>query len=304
LADGLGSRGLKNKDIDKLKSSGARFVVYARERWFKIKPNINHRTHRKLIIVDGRVGFTGGVCLADEWLGNADSPKLWRETHFRLEGPVVKQMQGVFVENWLQTTGEVLEGPEYFPTESGPAGRCLAQCFKSSPEDGQESARLVHLLSIAAARKNIRLSQAYFVPDNLAIKTLLAARARGVSIEVIVPAKNDSAIGRAASRSRWQELAEAGVRFYAYEPAMYHCKVMIVDDLWVSAGSVNFDDRSFRLNDEANFNVLDKKFAAAQIKVFEDDKYKSRLITTEDLRNRSWIQKLADRCAGTLRSQL
>src|SRR5207247_2069588 len=145
---------------------------------------------------------------------------------------------------------------------------------------------------------------AYFVPDNLAIQMLVAAQRRGVAVEVIVPEKNDSAIGRAASRSRWQELAAAGVKFYAYEPAMYHCKVMIVDDIWVSAGSVNFDDRSFELNDEANFNVLDRDFAAAQIRVFEDDKAKSRRITPEELTNRSLLQKIADDCAGVFRSQL
>jgi cardiolipin synthase A/B len=183
-------------------------------------------------------------------------------------------------------------------------GHCLAQAFKTSPEDGQESARLVHLFSIAAARKSIRLAHAYFVPDNLAVQSLLDARRRGVDIEIIVPARNDSSIGRAASRSRWRELADAGVRFYAYEPAMYHCKVMIVDDIWVSAGSVNFDDRSFRLNDEANFNVLNKAFAAAQINVFEDDKSKSHEITAADFKNRPWFQKVADHCAGILRSQL
>src|SRR5204863_706560 len=127
---------------------------------------------------------------------------------------------------------------------------------------------------------------------------------RGVTIEIIVPAHNDSAIGRAASHSRWEELARAGVKFYAFEPAMYHCKLMIVDDIWVSAGSVNFDDRSFRLNDEVSFNVFDRKFAAAQIKVFEEDKSKSKLISAQEFQNRSWIQKLADHCAGTLRSQL
>ena len=304
LADGLGCIGMKIEDMNRLKQSGARFVVYARDRWYKIKPNVNHRTHRKLLIIDGRVGFTGGACLADDWLGNADSPKLWRDTHYRLEGPAVKQMQGIFVENWLQTTGEVLEGPDYFPIDVRPAGSCLAQCFKTSPKDEKESGRLVHLFSIAAARKNVRLGHAYFVPDKLAVQTLLDARKRGVSIEVIVPARNDSAIGRAASRSRWQKLAEAGVKFYAYEPALYHCKVMIVDDVWVSAGSMNFDDRSFQLNDEANFNVLNQAFAAAQTRVFEEDKAKSRLITATELSERPWVQKLADYCAGALRSQL
>ena len=264
MADGMGTLKLKSSDIREMSTAGVRFVKFGRDRWYKLKMNINHRTHRKLLVVDGKTGFIGGVCLADRWLGNGETKDHWRDTHFRVEGPAVAEMQGVFAENWLQTTSEVLQGPEYFPDIKEP-GNCAVQCFKSGPKEGEENARLAHLLAIAAARKNIRLEHAYFVPDRLAVKELLAARKRGVEVEMIVPLKNDSSVGRAASRSRWGELIEAGVKFYQYKPALFHCKVMIVDNVFVCAGSVNFDNRSFRINDEANINVLDKDFAAAQI---------------------------------------
>jgi cardiolipin synthase len=303
IVDGMGTLKLKNADIDQMKSAGVRFVKFGRARWYKIKLSMNHRTHRKLLVIDGRVGFTGGVCVADKWTGCADQEDHWRDTQFRVEGPAVRQMQGVFADNWLLTTGEVLQGERYFP-EIDPKGRALVQCFKSGPKQGEESARLVHLLAIAAARKNIRLSHAYFVPDDLAVKTLVAACRRGVKVQVIVPARNDSKIGRAASRSRWGALVDAGVEIFEFQPSLFHCKEMIVDDVFVSAGSVNFDNRSFRINDEANINVLDRDFAARQVEVFESDKAHSSLLTAAELHRKPWYAKAADRAAGLLRSIL
>lgn len=303
IVDGMGTLKLKRADIEEMTAAGIHFVKLGRDRWYKLKLSINHRTHRKLLIVDGKIGFTGGVCIADKWSGKGDLPDHWRDTHFRIEGPVVREMQGIFAENWLQTTSEVLQGTKYFP-EIEPSGSAPMQCFKSGPKDGEENARLVHLFAIASARKNIRLSHAYFVPDDLAAKELLAARKRGVKVEIIVPFKNDSSVGRAASRSRWGDLLDAGVEFYQYKQSLFHCKVMVVDDVFVTAGSINFDNRSFRINDEANINVLDKKFAAAQIKVFEEDKRKSSPLTVQMLNDRPWYSKCADFCAGFLRSQL
>ena len=253
-------------------------------------------------MVDGRVGFTGGVCLSDDWLGNAE-PGRWRETHLRVEGPVVAQMQGVFMENWLEMRSETLHGDEYFP-EVKPAGTMAAQFFRSGPRDAAQNARLTYLLAIAAARKNIRLAHSYFVPDGLLIEALLDARRRGVKIELIVPSKIDNVATRRASRSRWGELLKAGVEFYEYEPTLYHCKIMIVDDIWATAGSVNVDERSFRINDEANLNVLDRKFAAKLIQTFEDDKSKSRRLTAEEFKERSWLSKCLDHFVGLFRSQL
>jgi cardiolipin synthase A/B len=263
----------------------------------------NHRDHRKLLVVDGFVGFTGGACLADEWMGNADSKERWRDTHFRIEGPAVAQLQGVFMDNWIQTQHEVLHGAAYFPPLKA-AGSVYARCYKTGPRDGVEAARLVYLYSIAAARKNIRIAHSYFVPDGLVIEALLDARERGVQIEIITPGIIDANVVRRASRARWNELIKAGVEFYEYQPSLFHCKVMIVDDIWVTAGTVNFDDRSFRINDENTLEVLDHDFAATQIGIFERDKAKSRRITEQEYRKRSWPTKAYEQFMSFFRAWL
>jgi cardiolipin synthase len=304
LVDGLGALKFDDADQQQLIDAGVEFIFYGREHWWQWKPNINQRTHRKLLIVDGRIGFTGGMCIDDKWLGNAESHDVWREIHLRVEGPVVRQMQSVFITNWVQTTGRLLTGRDYFPAEPVPPEGALAQCYKSGPHEDPENARISYLMAIAAARKSIRISHAYFVPDDLAIEMLLAARQRGVRVEVIIPAINDSRFGRAAARSRWDPLLAAGVEFHAYLPAMYHAKVMIVDDLFVTIGSVNFDNRSFGINDEVNINLLSRPVATAARKLFEDDLRASRPITLEEFRARPWWQKKVDWFCGLFRSQL
>jgi cardiolipin synthase A/B len=304
LVDGMGTLKLGHGDITRMRDAGIEFYKYGREHWYQIKPNINHRTHRKLVIIDGKVGYTGGMCIDDLWAGNAESPKVWRETVVRVQGPAVRQMQGVFAANWLQTTSHLIVGPDYFPREVVPGGSSLVQCFKSGPDESPENARISYLLAIAAARKSIRIAHAYFVPDDLALEMLLAARKRGVKIEVIIPAINDSRFGRAAARSRWGKLLAAGVEFHQYEPAMYHCKVMIVDDVFVTIGSVNFDNRSFAINDEVNVNVLDRRVASDQLRVFTDDLKKSKPLTREEFESRGSLQKLVDHFCGMFRSQL
>ncbi len=303
LVDGMGTLKLSHDDMRRMKHDGVEFLTYGREHWYELKPNINHRTHRKLLMIDGRVGFTGGMCIDDHWLGNGDSPKQWRETVVRVEGPVVRQMQAVFATNWLQTTGRLLVGPDYFPDEPH-RGASLAQCFKSGPGEAPENTRISHLLAIASARKTIRISHAYFVPDDLAIEMLLAAVRRGVDVQVIVPAINDSRFGRAASRSRWGRLLAAGVKFYQYEPAMFHCKTIIVDEIFVSVGSSNFDNRSFSINDEVNLNILDRTVAAEHRRIFEDDRRKSRVLSLAEFEARPAWQKAVDYFCGMFRSQL
>ena len=303
LLDWVGAGKIEGKYLEDMQAAGVELERYHPLRWYNIA-RVNNRTHRKLLVVDGKIGFTGGVGIADLWLGNADSKEHWRDSHYQIEGPAVAQMQAAFTDNWIKTRAKVLFGPEYFP-ELEPVGDSLAQVFKSSRGEGSESVRLMYLLSIASAAKNIRLQAAYFVPDDLAIATFVAARKRGVRIEIIVPGpQTDAKIVQSASRSLWGALLEAGVEIYEYQPTMYHCKVIIVDDVWVSVGSTNFDDRSFRLNDEANLNVYDASFAVEQAKVFEADKGKSRLMTRGEFKNRSAVGKMFDEIAGTLRRQL
>jgi cardiolipin synthase len=289
--------------LEKMKQAGVQVVKYHPLRWYSLG-RLNNRTHRKLLIVDGRVGFTGGVGIADNWLGHAQDPEHWRDSHFRLEGPAVAQMQAAFMDNWMETCAEVLHGEEYFP-ELEPAGPHAAQLFKSSADDASESVRLMYLLSISSAVSSVRIANAYFVPDSLAVSTLVAAQRRGAKVEIIVPSRQiDSKLVRRASRSLWGPLLEAGVAIYEYQPTMYHVKVVVVDEVWTSVGSTNFDNRSFRLNDEANLNILDAEFAAGQAKVFEQDKALSRRITLEEWRRRPWRERATDRLAGLLRLQL
>jgi len=301
LVDALGSAKFGRWDREQLARSGAEVVIYNPPIPFRIL-RINHRTHRKIMVVDGRIGFTGGVCMSDDWLGDAEPPH-WRDTHFRVEGPVVGQLQGAFMDNWMQIRSEVLHGEGSFP-ELKPAGSMRAQFYKSGPRDAAENARLAYQLSIAAARKSIRLAHAYFVPDGLLREALMDARRRGVKVEVIVPSKIDNFAVKRAARSRWRGLLEAGVEFYEYQPTLYHCKIMIVDDVWVTAGSVNFDERSFRINDEANLNVLDREFAATLIRGFEADKAKSKRLTAEAFSGRSPFSKFMDHFFGLFRAHL
>jgi cardiolipin synthase len=303
LLDWVGTGKLDSTYLEEMRAAGVELERYHPIRWYTLA-RINNRTHRKLLVVDGKVGFTGGVGIADLWLGNAQSKDHWRDSHFRLTGPAVGQMQATFTDNWIKTRAEVLYGDDYFP-QLNPVEDTIAQVFRSSKGEGSESVRLMYLLSIASATKSIRLEAAYFVPDDLAIATFVEARKRGVQIEIIVPGPyTDAVVVQSASRSRWPELLDAGVEIYEYQPTMYHCKVMIVDEVWVSVGSTNFDDRSFRLNDEANLNIYDAQFAREQVAVFEQDKLRCRRVARAEFKKRSSLQKLLDESAGLLRRQL
>ena len=303
LIDWLGSQKIDESLIQLMKDAGVLIERYRPLRWYNLG-RLNNRTHRKLLVVDGCIGFTGGVGIADPGLGDAEDAEHWRDSHYRVDGPAVAQMQGAFMDNWSETRGEVLHGPDYFP-ELVPAGRSLAQVFHSSPGEGSASVRLMYLLAIAAARRSIRISAAYFVPDNLVVQMLIEARQRGVNVEIILPGRHiDQKLVRHASRARWGPLLEAGVEIWEYQPTMYHCKVTIVDEVWVSVGSTNFDNRSFRLNDEANLNVFDAGFAAEQSKVFGQDKQRARRVDLGQWRQRPLGERMKDRLAETLRGQL
>jgi cardiolipin synthase len=265
---------------------------------------MNNRTHRKLLVIDGRVAFTGGVGIADPWKGDAQDPDHWRDMHFRFEGPVVSQVQAAFNDNWIKTTGKVLNGTGYFPSLS-PAADMDAHVFISSPAGGSESMHLMYLLTIAAATRSIDLEAAYFVPDQLITQALLAARHRGVRIRVILQGEyTDSDAVRLASKASWGPLLLAGVEIHEYQPTMLHNKLLVVDGEMVSVGSTNFDIRSFRLNDEASLNVYDRAFAARMTEVFEQDLAQSRRYTYEMWTQRPLRQKLSEKFILPLKSQL
>lgn len=302
LLDWIGGQ-LDEEQLERMQQNGVEVRRYNTPRWNNLH-RLNNRTHRKLLMVDGRIGFTGGVGISDAWRGNGDSPAHWRDTHFRVEGPVVGQMQSAFIDNWMQATGEVLHGEAYLP-ELPAVGTQSAQMFTSSPGGGAESMQLMYLLSMTSAAESIRLSASYFIPDDVAVNTLLAALRRGVRVQIILPGHHlDRPSIRRASRVEWGELLRAGAEIHEFQPTMYHVKVMIVDDVWVSVGSTNFDARSFAINDEANLNVYDREFARRQVEIFERDLAQSRRVTLQDWEGRPWTDKILDLCASLLSSQL
>ncbi len=303
LLDWVGSAKMEDELLDEMRQAGVQIRRFHPPHWTHLG-RMNNRTHRKLLVVDGRVGYTGGVGIAPPWTGHAQDPDHWRDTHFRIEGPVVAQMQSVFLDNWIKVSGEVLHGPTYFPAIQA-RGDAWAQMFSSSPSGGSENMQLMYLLSIAAASHSIDLSAAYFVPDELTSSALVAALKRGVKLRIIVPGEHiDSDAVRHASRAQWGPLLAAGAVIAEYQPTMYHCKVMIVDRRMVSVGSTNFDNRSFSLNDEATLNIMDAGFAAQQTEVFEQDLAHARQITLAQWQQRPWHERLTERVASLMGSQL
>lgn len=274
IFDASGTRRAGRENLRLMREAGVDLQKY--HTVFALDPRrYNHRTHRKLLVIDGRIGFIGGVGIADEWSGDADSPEHWRDTHYRVEGPVVAQMQAAFMDNWLKTRGALFHGPDYFPPPET-RGASLAQVFTSSPRGGSINVILMDQLAIAAATKSVKIEHAYFVPDRHMMRVLCDAARRGVDVQIITPGEHiDTKLVRHAAHSRFPELLRAGARIWEYQPTMIHCKLLIVDGLFVSVGSANFDNRSMRINDEANMNVLDAGFAARQSAMFERDKARS-----------------------------
>jgi cardiolipin synthase A/B len=286
-----------------MEAAGVEFRKYHPLRWYNLG-RVNNRTHRKLLVVDGRIGFTGGVGIAEMWTGHAQDSTHWRDSHYRVEGPAVAEMQAAFMDNWIAASGSVLHGDDYFPLLA-PAGPFAAQVFSSSPAGGSESMELMYLLAITAAEHSIYLSSSYFVPDQLTRDALVSALQRGVKIQIITPGKYiDRKVVRVVSRSRWGPLLAAGAEIYEYQPTMYHTKVFIVDELMVSVGSTNWDPRSFRLNDETNLNVYDADFARQQVETFRRDLMQSRRITLAEWQSRPWREKLVERLATLLGPEL
>ncbi|GAB3337173.1 phospholipase D-like domain-containing protein [Marilutibacter aestuarii] len=303
LIDWVGSAKMDGSLLERMEAAGVQIIRYRPLKWYNLG-RMNNRTHRKLLVVDGKVGFTGGVGIADPWEGDAQDAEHWRDMHFRIEGPAVAQMQAAFNDNWIKSTGVVLNGEEFFP-ELAPVGEQPAHVFVASPAGGSESMHLMYLMSIAAAEKSIDLAASYFVPDPLAIQALVAARKRGVRVRVIVPGKHiDSDIVRLASKAHWGELLMAGVEIHEYEPTMFHNKMLIVDRSLVSVGSTNFDLRSFRLNDEASLNVYDPAFAQRMTAIFEHDLQSTHEYSFETWAARPWREKLMETVVLPIKSQL
>lgn len=303
LADWVGSVRMKQEVIDALRAGGVRFEYFHPLHWYSLD-RVNNRTHRKLLIVDGQVAFNGGVGIADAWEGNGLQPDRWRDMQFRVEGPAAAQMQAIFSQNWLATTGEVLLGTDYYP-ELVRRGELAVQAFASSPDGGSENMQLMYLMAIDGARRRIDLEAAYFVPDELTLTALRDALKRGVQIHLVVPGPyTDSEVVRDASQARWGAMLRAGAHIYRYQRALFHDKLMVVDGYLAIAGSANFDNRSFRLNDESNIIIYDHAFAAHMSAVIDQDIARSRELTLAQWRERPWSQRVFDWLSSLAAEQL
>lgn len=301
--DWLGSVKMDDALLDQMRAGGVRVEKYRPLNWYNLD-RVNKRTHRKLLVIDGRIGYTGGVGIADQWSGKGQDPDHWRDSHFRIEGPAVAQLQAAFNDNWIKMTGTTLTGEAFFPTLPA-AGDSPAHLFLASPEGGSESMHLMYLMAITAATGSIDLEASYFVPDELLIHALLEARRRGVKIRILVPGEHiDSDTVRLSSRADWGPLLAAGVQIAEYQPTMLHVKMLIIDNLLVSVGSTNFDIRSFRLNDEASLNVYDPDFATAMTAVFERDWAHGRVYDLAMWENRPLREKFMETVVAPLKSQL
>ena len=271
VVDAIGSFSLWGRPVARMRAAGVRIQSYQALRWYSLH-RINNRTHRELLIVDGRVAFAGGAGVADWWMFPKDGrTRPWRDTMARIEGPVVAAIQGVAAENWLECCGEILTGRDYFP-DLKPCGDTTAFVVKSSPSDRATASRVTFQLLTEGADHTVRIQTPYFLPDRAFRRALTSMAERGVEITVILPGPHtDQKWVRLASRRMWGHLLKAGIRIFEYRPAMTHAKVLIVDELWAVLGTTNIDNRSFEHNDEVNVALRDPSVAAGLLEDYEKD---------------------------------
>ena len=303
LVDASGGRELKGEVLEMLERAGVRVAHFHPLRISNLG-RLNNRDHRKLAIIDGRIAYIGGHCIADDWLGNAQDRKHWRDTALRVTGPVVTQLQACFAENWVEETGEIPAGEKYFP-KLPPAGTTPAHVAYTSPNNSVSSVSILYYLAIKAARKEIIIQNPYLLPDGEAIEALAEAVRRGVDVKIMVPSDDatDSAIVQHASHHHFGTLLKRGVKIWEYDRTLLHQKVIVIDGVWASVGSTNFDDRSFQLNDEVNIAVIDPQVAAQLRAAFASDLRFARRRMFDEWQNRPWSHKLLDGLAYLGRSQ-
>jgi cardiolipin synthase len=281
--DKSGSKNVSPELMSQMRKAGCKIKWFRPIQWYSWA-KYNHRTHRKLLIIDGTIAFTGGVGIADEWSGNADSPTHWRDTHVRVLGPAVASVQAAFVDTWNEATGELPIDQKYFPKLSR-AGETSMCGIQSNPVFGASSAQRSMAILIAGATRRLWIANAYFIPPKPFVQALRDAEARGVDVKILLPGRyHDQPAVRRASRRTWGPILEGGVELYEYEPTMMHCKIVIVDSSVTSIGSINFDPRSFALNAEFGIVALDRALAKQMEDAFVEDLRYSRRVSADDLR--------------------
>jgi cardiolipin synthase len=304
LLDWVGTAKMDGALLDQMRDAGVCVAKFRPLKPYAIR-RLNNRTHRKLLIADGRVGMTGGVGIAEEWTGDAQDPDHWRDTHVRVHGPAVRHLQGAFAENWLEATGDALVGDGYLPalepiTDGGPM-----QVVRSRAGVGDSNVEALYFLAIESAQRSLDLTAAYFAPRPAFVEALCDAARRGVQVRVLVPGPHiDKEFVRVAGRGAYEALLECGVEIFEYQPTMLHAKTLCVDGAWASVGSVNFDNRSFQLHDEATLCVQSERFAAQLTEQFEADLDASEAIRPGRFGERPLRERAAERVLTLARREL
>jgi len=296
VVDAVGSASTLDEYFQPLISAGGRFGWYhPLRRWWAL-PTFNNRTHRELLIVDGTTAFIGGAGIADQWRYGSENNPAWRDTVVRVTGDVVPNLQGTFVENWLEVRGELLTGPAFFPTFKVPSQSAMMVVNSTPSPGGSTRARVLFQMLVASARKNICITTPYFLPDtSLCSELVNAIQERGVTVQIVTPGhKSDHILTRSSSRRLYGPLLQAGALIYEYEPAMIHAKVLTIDGLWSVVGSTNFDNRSFGINDEVNLAVRDADFALRLESDFQRDKAQARAVSLASWRKRPLFERVTE----------
>lgn len=303
LLDAVGSATIGKEILQILQGGGCHIAWYNPVSWRSLA-RINHRTHRKSLIVDGALAYTGGAGIADHWTGNAQDEDHWRDIQIRVQGPAAVPLQTGFALNWLKTTGELITGDLFFPPIT-PVGGQMAQTLMSSPAGGASAVRLIYYLAMGAARRSIYIASPYFVPDEMAMRTLIEARARGIDVRILMAGRgNDSWLARMNSTRLLGPLIAAGVKVFEYDRTMLHYKVMVVDGLWATIGTANFDNRSFAYNQESNVSTFDAALAGRLQAILLEDAASARHVDWTRWKARGRWHRLQEACAALLEEQV
>ncbi|MEJ7811778.1 MAG: phospholipase D-like domain-containing protein [Gemmatimonadaceae bacterium] len=296
LHDAFGSGPLKKEYLDSLRTGGVTVASFRPVHWYQIH-KAGTRSHIRVVVVDGSVGYTGGFGIADKWFGDGRSKDHWRDTNVRFIGPAVMQLQATFVAGWAEATGELIVGDLFFPPDGFQSdGNQLASLMHTAPTIGSTAAERFLALSIASARKKLYISNSYFVPDDDFRRLLKDAARRGVDVRILTTSdQTDVKLTWRAGRARYEELMQGGVKVYEYQPTMMHAKTLVADGLWSTVGTMNFDNRSMVFNDESNLVALDATLGATLDSVFVEDLKYAKEMKLEEFRRRPWTERMAEK---------
>jgi cardiolipin synthase A/B len=303
LLDSFGSIYMPGQYVDLMRGSGCHVAWFRTLSPFAIR-RYNNRNHRRILVIDGRIGFTGGSGVSRKWMGNGRTPEHWRDTDVRVEGPVVEYLQAAFTENWLEATGMVLGGEAYFPRPVQQRGDVYVQVVRSTTGGASTAMYTTLLLALSSARRSVLVTNPYFVLDAKMTEALLDTVRRKVRVAVLVPGAIDHNIVRQASRAGFGPLLKAGVEIYEYVPALLHAKTMVIDGTWATVGSTNLDNRSLALDEELNVIIYDRAIAGQMERVFLDDVALSRPVTYEEWKKRGFAAKFLELVAFPIRDLL